>query len=170
MRHTSVTDGALRSPLREAMTVNPSSRAAGKKKKIVMTLILTSLVDAFSIMLLYLLVQNTGNGSTLELNKSEKLPLASKAEALHEGTLVRVEGNRYFIGDQAVEQVELAAKLQAQKARLGQGEKSEAIIIQADRASDFASLTPIIRAGSVSGFHKFKFAVQQADERAGNKL
>jgi biopolymer transport protein ExbD len=167
MRHASVTNGSLRSPLREAMTVNPSARGAARKKKIVMTLILTSLVDAFSIMLLYLLVQNTGNGSTLELNKSEKLPTASKAEALHEGTLVRLEGNRYFIGDksreEAVEEVELAAKLQARKAQLGQGEASDSIIIQADRLSDFSSLTPIIRAGSVSGFHKFKFAVLQGE-------
>lgn len=171
MRHESVTNAKLRSPLREAMSVDPGKRGGRGKKKMVMTLILTSLVDAFSIMLLYLLVQNTGNGSTLELQKAEKLPSALKTEALHEGTLVRVEGNRYFLGDQPIEQVALASslaqKLQERKAQLGAGKSDDvdALIIQADKASDFASLTPVIRAGSISGFHKFKFAVLQGESK-----
>ncbi len=164
MRHESVSDIKLRSPLLEAMRVDPSARGRRSKKKTVMTLILTSLVDAFSIMLLYLLVQNTGNGSTLELTKSEKLPTAVKTEALNAGTLVRIEGNRYFIGDQQVESVALAQKLQEQKAQVGaSSDQAESLIIQADKSVDFASLTPVIRAGSISGFHKFKFAVLQGE-------
>ena len=112
MRHTSVTDLKMRSPLLEALRLNPRGRASRGKKKMVTTLILTSLVDAFSIMLLYLLVQNTGNGSSLELVKSEKLPIAIKTEALHQGTLVRIEGRRYFLGDLAIESSALAQKLQ----------------------------------------------------------
>jgi biopolymer transport protein ExbD len=162
MRNASVADIKLRSPLSEVMRVNPRG-GARPKRKMVMALILTSLVDAFSIMLLYLLVQNTGNGSTIELNKAEKLPTASKAEALHNGTLVRVEGSRYFIGDQQVDQTQLAQLLQSKKAGLGVGEDSESLIIQADKAADFAMVAPIVRAGSVTGFHKFKFAVLQGE-------
>jgi biopolymer transport protein ExbD len=162
MRNASVTDAKLRSPLMDAMRVNPRG-GARPKRKLVMALILTSLVDAFSIMLLYLLVQNTGNGSTLELSKAEKLPTAMKAEALHTGTLVRVEGSRYFLGDQPVEQTQLAQRLQAAKAALGTSDGSDALIIQADKAADFAMIAPIVRAGSVTGFHKFKFAVLQGE-------
>lgn len=167
MRHESIINGSLRSPLREAMSVDLGKRGGRGKKKMVMTLILTSLVDAFTIMLLYLLVQNTGNGSTLELQKAEKLPTAVKTEALHEGTLVRVEGNRYYLGDQQIDQVTLAQKLQERKAQLGAGRSDDvdALIIQADKATDFASLTPVIRAGSISGFHKFKFAVLQGESQ-----
>jgi len=134
----------------------------------VMTLILTSLVDAFSIMLLYLLVQNTGNGSSLELLKSERLPTAVRAEALHEGTLVRFDGKNYFLGEQPVEQIALGQKLQElhhQLANQNQGEKADSLIIQADRSVDFASLTPVIRAASLSGFNKFKFAVLQGESQ-----
>lgn len=167
MRNESVLAAKMRSPLREAMTVDPSARSGGSKRKMVISLVLTSLVDVFSIMLLYLLVQNSGNGSTIELQKLENLPSATKTEALHQGTLVRVEDGRYFLDDQPVDQVGLAQKLQELKARLGSGggDASQALIIQADRAVDFASLTPVIRAGSISGFNKFKFAVLQGEGR-----
>jgi hypothetical protein len=88
----------LRSPLMEAMSLGAHRPA--RKKTIVATLILTSLVDAFSIMLLYLLVQNTGNGSTLELEGAAKLPTATEASALHAGTRVRVVGNKYLLGEE----------------------------------------------------------------------
>lgn len=164
MRTVSVVEKKLRSPLKEAMRVNPQG-ARRSKKKMVMALVLTSLVDAFSIMLLYLLVQNTGNGSTLELNKSEKLPTAVKAEALHKGTLVRIEGRRYFVGEQQVEQVQLAQRLQETKAAQASNEESESLIIQADKGIDFAMIAPVVRAGSISGFHKFKFAVLQGESQ-----
>lgn len=164
MKNASVKDLKLRSPLMEAMPLNPRG-GVRKKKKIVTTLILTSLVDAFSIMLLYLLVQNTGNGSSLELLKSEKLPVAIKTEALHQGTLVRIEGRRYFLGQQPIDSALLAQKLQEKKNELGNSELGDALIIQADKNVDFAMLTPVIRAGSVSGFHKFKFAVLQGESK-----
>jgi biopolymer transport protein ExbD len=171
MKHASVTNVKMRSPLRDAMKLG-SNGAGRSKKKMVTTLILTSLVDAFSIMLLYLLVQNTGNGSTIELQKAEKLPVAVKTEALHEGTLVRIEGRQYFLGTQPITSEQLAQKLQEKKASLNGGlggmvvsDANDALIIQADKNADFAMLTPVIRAGSVSGFHKFKFAVLQGESK-----
>ena len=142
------------------MLLRPTKK--GMKRKTVVALVLTSLVDAFSIMLLYLLCQNTGNGSTLELNNTEKLPTAVKTEALHNGTIIAVRDGKYFLGEEPVEQVQLAARLQQVKAQAS-GEQSEAIIIQADRNVDFARLTPVIRAGSITGFNKFKFAVIQEE-------
>ena len=162
MKHASVKDvsSSLRSPLLDAMLLKPTRK--GMKKKTVMALVLTSLVDAFSILLLYLLTVNTGNGSTLELNKTEKLPTAIKTEALNAGTIVRVENGRYFLGDVQIDAAQLAAKLQVEQASLPKGNPdSQSLIIQADRNMDFAMLTPVIRAGSISGFNKFKFAVLQ---------
>ena len=166
MRTDIVTESKLRSPLLEAMRVSP--RSCGRRKnKMVATLILTSLVDAFVIMLLYLLCQNTGNGSTLELAKSEQLPFAVKTDALHAGTLVRVENGVYFLGDRQVAQGELAARLQELKMSLGTSPEAEALIIQADRGADFSALVPVIRAGSISGFGKFRFAVLQGEGNEG---
>ncbi len=160
MRHASVNENRLRSPLQEAMRLNPKRRPS--KRNMVVGLVLTSLVDAFSIMLLYLLAQNTGNGSTIELDKSEKLPTAIKAEALHDGTMVRIEGNTYYLGKERIEIVQLAARLQEVKASKS-GPEAENLIIQADKGSDFSMIAPIVRAGSISGFNKFKFAVIQEE-------
>lgn len=163
MKHVSVKDLKMRSPLNEAMLLRPSKKAG--KKKIVAALILTSLVDAFSIMLLYLLCQPSGNGSTLELAKTDNLPSAVKAEAVQEGTLVRVEGNHYYLADKEVSEGRLAQELQRIKASFGErnDDESRSIIIQADRAADFAALTPVVRAGSITGFNRFKFAVLQEE-------
>jgi biopolymer transport protein ExbD len=148
----------MRSPLEESMRLRPHSRRG--KKSIVAGLMLTSLVDAFSIMLLYLLCQNPGNGSTLELQKMERLPVAIKTSALNEGTMIRVEGNQYFLGQEPIEEGALAARLQQKRATEG---GDPALIIQADRDADFAKLTSILRAASVSGYHQFKFAVLQGE-------
>ena len=173
MRTSSVTDAKLRSPLTEAnalMQLTGNGRGRRSKKKIVVTLVLTSLVDAFCIILLYLLVQNSGTNSTLELQRADRLPMASKIEALHEGTLVRVERGQYFIGTLPVSQHQLAAQLQAIKARLGDSADNSSLIIQADRTSDFSALVPVIRAGSITGFNKFKFAVLQAEGQEKSRL
>jgi biopolymer transport protein ExbD len=167
MRHATVKTTKMRSPLNEAMRLNP--RGGGHSKKSIMaTLTLTSLVDAFSIMLLYLLVQNTGSSSTLELQQSEKLPTAIKTQALNPGTLVRIEGDKYFIGEAEVTQMELAKELQ--KVKAGQdlmmaADEKESLIIQADKDADFSKIEPVVRAGSITGFHKFKFAVLQGEDK-----
>jgi len=163
MKNVSVTDIKMRSPLMDALCLRP--RKKGSKKKMVTGLVLTSLVDAFSIMLLYLLCQPTGNGSTLEMAKTDNLPAAVKTEAIHKGTIVRVEGDQYFLADQVTPVQGLAQKLQELKASFAgrDDDESNSIVIQADRGADFAQLAPVIRAGSISGFSKFKFAVLQEE-------
>jgi biopolymer transport protein ExbD len=156
----------MTSPLLGASTLAPKSYSK-RGKKMVAVVMLTSLVDAFTIMLLYLLMQPSGNGSTLEVNKTDHLPTAVKTDVVNNGTIVRVEGKHYFLNQQEVTGEGLAQKLQEIKATFGSrtDEDSRSLIIQADREVDFAELTPIVRAGSVSGFNKFKFAVLQ-DEGA----
>lgn len=162
MNYASVREPKLRSPLLEAMQLRPQRKKM--KKSTVVGLVLTSLVDAFSILLLYLLFQQSGVDSTFEFKtKTANLPVAVKAEGLHSGTLVRVENGRYFLGDEPLDLRTLASRLQKIKAELGEDVSASALIIQADRGIDFSDLTPIIRAGSISGFNKFKFAVQQAE-------
>ncbi len=163
MKNSSVNDTQLRSPLMECMQLRP--RRQGRKKKMVAVLILTSLVDAFSIMLLYLLTQNTGNGSTVELVKTEKLPAAVVTAPLLDGTVVRITNGQYFINDIPVDPSQIARDLHALKAASSNPDESTPLIIQADRSVDFALLAPVIRAGSVSGFNKFSFAVLQEEGR-----
>jgi biopolymer transport protein ExbD len=161
MNTGNVNQSLLKSPLMEAMRLNPRKGGA-KRKKLVATLILTSLVDAFSIMLLYLLVQNTGNGSTIELTNATKLPVAVQSTALHDGTLVRLSNGKMFLGNEEIPAASLAARLQEELRKLvAKGNTEPALIFQADRDSDTSGLINVIRAGSVSGFHTFKFAVLQ---------
>lgn len=159
MNHASVRENRMRSPLNEAMLLRPTSSRA--KRKMTAGLVLTSLVDAFSIMLLYLLINGSGNGSTLELQKTQGLPTAVKSVAIHSGTVIRIERGQYFVGEVPVQQVQLAQRLQELKATLvGKSEDEQnSLIIEADRDVDFSMLAPVIRAGSITGFNQFKFAV-----------
>lgn len=151
----------MRSPLQEALVLKP--RKGKSRKKLVAALLLTSLIDAFSIILLYLLVQNSGVESTLELDGVDRLPLATKIESIHNGTILKVDAGSYYINDQAVPVSQLAAYLQKLKEQEGLEESGHSLIIQADRMTDFSGLGPVIRAGSIAGFNKFKFAVLQGE-------
>jgi biopolymer transport protein ExbD len=156
----------LRSPLLSGLSLRRDKNKK-KKKTLVAALVLTSLVDAFSILLLYLLVGGqSGTASTLNLGQQDRLPVASQSEAVDSGTVLKVQNGHYF-----VDGVEVAASALGQK--LTEIQRSfqattlnptPALVIEADRKLDFALLTPIIRAGSISGFNQFKFAVLQSED------
>src|SRR6476646_4439021 len=90
------THSQLTSQLLSNSLLKPSKKK--KKKSLATALVLTSLVDAFTIILLYLLVAGTGTPSQLQLNADEKnLPSASQATPLDAGTIVRIENGKYFV-------------------------------------------------------------------------
>ena len=66
------------------------------KKILASTLILTSLVDAFSILVIYLLLNTTANPETLDID-GMKLPMASQSIALKSATTVRIHGKKVLL-------------------------------------------------------------------------
>lgn len=147
----------FRSPLASGSVLRPKqSRAA---KHLAISLSLTSLVDAFAILLIYLLTTGTGGAENIDLRPGIVLPTASQTEQGEKQTIVRVEKGQYFINNKKVSQSQLTAHLNKIREGLEKDKKLPHLMIQADREADYQQLDPIIKAGSEVGFYVLRFAV-----------
>jgi biopolymer transport protein ExbD len=118
---------------------------------------LTSLIDAFSIIVIYLLIGTQSGGIDSNLSKTISLPLAQEgAEIREESAVVRIENGIYYINEQPVAADQLGSHLASLKKSSGE---DLSIIIQADQKMNYAWLDPLLRAGSEAGVQKLKFAV-----------
>lgn len=121
-----------------------------KKKPLVFSLMLTSLIDAFSILVIYLLAGGTELDSS-RLKNLSKLPLSSQGTKIDEGLVIRVEKDgRFFLGQQETTLAELMTKFK------GVG---SSVVIEADRNTSFRMLSPLVAAASRVGLETFEFAV-----------
>jgi biopolymer transport protein ExbD len=140
-----------------------SNSKGGKAKKpnMVFSLNLTALIDAFSILVIFLLSNYSGDAQNVNLSNKITLPNATQSQILNMGTVVKIEDNRFFIDDKEVRFENLLAKLiEAKTSKKSETEDVQnSLIIQADRQLDFNVLSPVIRAGGSAGFNQYKFAV-----------
>jgi biopolymer transport protein ExbD len=132
------------------------------KRPLLFSLTLTSLIDAFSILVIFLLTNANNTGQPLDFRGRLQLPLSQQSEALGMGAVIKVVEGRYFINNKEVSASEIPRELYQIKQSMVKAEivdSSDALIVQADRHLEYASLSPIILAASHAGFEKFKFAV-----------
>lgn len=148
-----------RSPLAEAQMLGSLGKSNSRHKPDTNVLLpLTSLIDAFSIIVIYLLIGTQGGGLEVDLPTQINLPVAEAGVVLDAETpTVRIEKGSYYINDKKVAVAELGRRL-ADLKKSNTSENVE-ILIQADQAMDFADLDPLLRAGSEAGIQKLKFAV-----------
>lgn len=147
----------LQSSLRSQSRIRP--KGTSLKRRTVTSLLLTSLVDAFSILVIFLIMNHASSQETLEFDNSKlQLPIAEQSQLIEDGVVVKVENNMFTVGKDTVGLGQLVEALKAAKGELDV--KKDGIIIVADKKMDFADLSPVITAGSNAGFIKFKFAVQ----------
>lgn len=155
---------AFSSPLESSSTLNP--KAGGGKKKLVQTLMLTSLVDAFSILVVYLLMSYSSTGEIMYISKDIALPVAEMADVLDRQIIIKFEQGKYFIEDEVVEKKDLFARLLQMKTefreRYPELDSESKVIIQADKEDKFIDLNTIIHASAQAGFEEIKFAVVSA--------
>lgn len=152
------------SPLLNSSKLKPGGKKT--KKTLAAVLVLTSLIDAFTVIILYLLVAGAGTPSQLNLKADEKnLPVASQLKSLDAGTIVRVENGRYYVEGKETSLSQVAEALRAIKDKFVPSDlqPQASLVIQANKQLDFSQLSPLIRAGSISGFSQFKFAVIQEE-------
>lgn len=147
------------SPLEQAQLLKKGCHKRGHRKpELHLALPLTSLIDAFSIIVIYLLIGTQSGGTEMSMPAHIALPTSqSNASIDHESTTVRIEKGQYFINDTLVAKAALGSKLAELKKTMT--EENTEILIQADQKMDFADLDPLIRAGSEAGIQKLKFAV-----------
>lgn len=147
------------SPLEKESVIRP--RQGVGQKTLVASLILTSLVDAFSILVIYLLMSTTSATENLELEKEITLPMATQSDMLKAGVVITALNSVYKINEEEIKAEELAPRLKVLQEKLAEDDdrRSGNLVIQADKKANFEVLNPIIVAGTQSGFQAIKFAV-----------
>lgn len=118
-------------------------------------LMLTSLIDTFAIILIYLLINFANPELTNPLPQNMQLPMASNTtQAL--GTKVLTKDHRYFVNGHEVPQNELENYF---KKGL-----TKNLLIEAEQHSSFSVLSPIINAAGKAGIINLRFAVMTQGE------
>src|SRR5258708_39586811 len=92
-------DQIMKSSLKAQSTLRP--KGGKKRKTLVFSLTLTSLIDAFSILVIYLLI-NFGASQTVQPGKDMQLPMATQTDSMDVGTVVSINKGRYFVDDREV--------------------------------------------------------------------
>jgi len=148
------------SALKGQSTLRPIGRRG--RRALMFPLTLTSLIDAFSILVIYLLVNFSSPTASLRVSGDLEIPSAAESSNLAPGSVVSISRGHYFINDKEIAESDLSEKLVELhgKVRKDPHQKDD-LVIQADRRIDYAALSPVIMAGSQAGFHQFKFAVLQ---------
>lgn len=139
-------------------------QAGGRQKKsIVADLLLTALIDAFSILVIFLLMSFSSTGELLVVGKGQELPKAARADMLERFPLVKIDEGRYFVEDKEVTSDGLVGELLAQRKSwqdMHPGEEFPGILtVQADRRVKYEVLNSVVLASSHAGFSDIKFAV-----------
>ena len=152
----------LVSPILASSTLRP--QGGGKSRKLMAGVILTSLVDAFSILVIYLLMNFSTTGEILYLEKDMQLPMAIKAQDLQPTTVVKLSKDQIFVGDEPVEATALVSALIDKRKELVAEQTDSttqeiSLTIQADKSVIYKKLSQIVQAGAHAGFEEIKFAV-----------
>lgn len=127
------------------------------RRTMIASLMLTSLVDAFSILVIFLIMNHSASQDVVNIGQVQ-LPVAAESQFIQNGTVVRIEGGRFLVDDKPVAIDGLIAAFKALQEVEG---KKDGIVIVADRNLDYEELSPVILTGSKAGYTKFKFAVIQ---------
>jgi biopolymer transport protein ExbD len=152
----------FRSPIKESSKIRPFGNNA--RKSIASSLMLTSLVDAFTIIVIYLVV-NSSDGQQIDLKDGIELPQASFSQQLDASPVVVFKDDQFYIDDQVIPQNQLQARLTQLREKIQGLLKTDdpAIIVQADQNIDFDKMQPIMVASAYAGIKQVKFAVLQKD-------
>lgn len=126
-------------------------------------LLLTALIDAFSILVIFLLMSFSSTGEILFIGKDQELPKASLVEMLERNPVVKVENGLLYVEDKEVTSETLISSLidlRKQFAETRPGEEYPGILtVQADRRVKYEVLNQIVMAASAAGFGDIRFAV-----------
>jgi biopolymer transport protein ExbD len=143
----------MESVLLNTSVLRPKAHKA--KKSIVADLLLTALIDAFSILVIFLLMNFSSTGEILFIGKGTELPKAHAVEPLERTLLVKVETEKIYVEDKEVALGQLVQRL-VDARKNGQ---QETITLQADRRLKYDFISQIVQAANHAGISQIKFAV-----------
>lgn len=132
-------------------------RATGSKpkgKNLLFAMNLTTLIDAFCILVIFLLSNMNGQLQNIEIGKKTSLPTAVASDIMSAGIVIRMEENEIFIEDKKTTTENIVQTLINLKSK-----EKNSLIIQADKEADYDKISMILRAGGMAGYDKYAFAV-----------
>lgn len=152
---------AFQSALASGSQLSP--KGGSTKRNIVADLLLTALIDAFSILVIFLLMQFSSTGDILHISKGMELPKATLGDVLERNAVVKVEEGKFYLEDKEVTadgvlEGLLALRKQYQESHPGE-EFPGVLTIQADRRAKYETLNQIVLAASHAGYSDVRFAV-----------
>lgn len=152
---------AMSSVIGESSVIAPKSES--HKREVHAELLLTALIDAFSILVIFLLMSFSSSGEVLYTGKGVELPKATMGEQLDRQPVVKIEEGKLYVEDKEVNENQLVSELLLLRKRFAEtrpGEEFPGIItIQGDRRLKYEVLNSIVLASSQAGFSDIKFAV-----------
>lgn len=147
--------------LASVSVLNPKGKR--HKKSIFADLLLTALIDAFSILVIFLLMSFSSSGEVLLLGKNLELPKAGLGLMLERFPVIKVEDGKLFVEEKEIKESELVAELMQLREQYKEthpGQDYPGIItIQADRRIKYEQMNAIVLASGNAGFSDIKFAV-----------
>ncbi len=157
-----LSNSTLGSALKSQSVLNPKNHKT--KRSLYADLLLTALIDAFSILVIFLLMNFSSTGEILFISKGIELPQASATEVLERNTVVRFEENKFFIENKELENQDalISELLLARKewSTSYPGEEFKGVVtVQADKKTKYENLNSIVLAMAHAGFGDIRFAV-----------
>ena len=156
-----VNDTAFHSVLGESSVLAPQSDK--HSRSIVADLLLTTLIDAFAILVIFLLMSFSSTGDVLYVGKGMELPKASHSEELERYPVVKLEEGKIFVEDKQITQDQLVQALLDLRAKFKETHSTEefpaVLTVQGDRRLKYEALNSVVLASSQAGFSDIKFAV-----------
>lgn len=142
-----------------------SGVATKAKKKGQAGLLLTSLVDSFAILVIFLMM-NASTSYKVELDPQISLPAALSGNPIEKATTLMIKGGRYFLEKKEYDAQQLATAIYqitnqklADDAPEALKNQVKSLIVVADKQMDFSELNPLIKIASSAGITEFKFAI-----------
>ena len=141
-----------RSPIESFKALRAKDK--GQKKSPVAKVLLTSLVDAFSILVIYLLVNTGVQQPNKDLKNTLSLPKAHSVLALDKGLVIKLNNGRFEVEGHSYSASELNPVL----VELSDSGDHENLIIQADQNDSVKNINIVLKATESTSFKKIQFA------------
>ena len=143
---------------------SPIKPKHGKWKRVLAAdLLLTALIDAFSILVIFLLMSFSSTGDMLFIGKGQELPKASLADTLERNPVVKLQDGKIYLEEKEVPVESLVGTLLEQRKLFAENHPGQEypgiLMIQGDRRLKYEELNQVILAASHAGFSDIRFAV-----------
>ncbi|NUN04793.1 MAG: biopolymer transporter ExbD [Bdellovibrio sp.] len=133
------------------------------KRQVAADLLLTALIDAFSILVIFLLMNFSSTGEILMIGKNQELPKASLAAVLERNPVIKIDEGKLYVEDKLVDANTITAELLELRKKYQELHPNEAFpgvaTIQADRRVKYEFLNQVILGMNQAGYSDIKFAV-----------